>query len=262
MPRGPFQPAPDTPALPSIFLYVWSGVDNPGSECRDAVVVVDATPESETFGRVINVATTPFHGSEPHHVGLVANATVLATGGIQVHCRAGGAPPGWLPPAGGAQRWSAGAHRALPQPCPPPLPVPTAQSYLRNLPDIFLFNVTNPRAPQYFKSIDPPLVRRPGGRGGRLGVLSWRGLLRLPARAGLRPLLPPHAPPCIAVRRHRLLHRSARRRLLRLADGKPLRRLPRPHRTHRPRCASADSRPAAPTAAAKPAPLPASAGDE
>ncbi len=40
----------------------------PGPSCRDAVVVVDATPDSATFGSVINVAFTPTWGNEPHHV--------------------------------------------------------------------------------------------------------------------------------------------------------------------------------------------------
>lgn len=69
-------------ATPSIFLYVWAGTDNPGPDCRDAVVVLDATPESPNFGKIINITYTPTYGNEPHHVGL-SNNSFLAVGGIQ-----------------------------------------------------------------------------------------------------------------------------------------------------------------------------------
>ncbi|KAL4451302.1 hypothetical protein ABPG77_009374 [Micractinium sp. CCAP 211/92] len=85
LPQPPFDLPPSPPAPPSIFLYAWSGNDRPGPSCRDAVVVVDATPDSATFGSVVNVAFTPTWGNEPHHVGLGANNTVLAVGGIQAY---------------------------------------------------------------------------------------------------------------------------------------------------------------------------------
>lgn len=68
MPRGPYDPPPANPTTPAVFLYAWSGNDNPGPRCKDAVVVVDATPESPTFGQILNVAFTPTWGNEPHHV--------------------------------------------------------------------------------------------------------------------------------------------------------------------------------------------------
>lgn len=194
MPRGPFQSAPDTPALPSIFLYVWSGVDNPSSRCKDAVIVVDFTPDSETFGRVVNVATTPFHGSEPHHVGLVANGSVLATGGIQVRVwglGVAGQAPG-CHQLEGASCCSPTRGAALAS-TPPHTPL---QSYLRGLPDIFLFNVSNARAPQYFKSVDPPLVRQ-----------GQRGIYRLLPTAGRSPC----APPAVSSARRHALHPPALR---------------------------------------------------
>jgi hypothetical protein len=48
--------------------------------------VLDATPESRTFGRVVHVAFTPTWGNEPHHVGL-ANNSILAVGGIQAYLK-------------------------------------------------------------------------------------------------------------------------------------------------------------------------------
>jgi hypothetical protein len=61
---------------------VWSGPANP-SACNDAVVTVDATPSSPTFGSVVGVAFTPTSQNEPHHVGVSADGAVLAAGGIQ-----------------------------------------------------------------------------------------------------------------------------------------------------------------------------------
>ncbi len=46
------------------------------------MVVLDATPESPTFGQIVNVTYTPTFGNEPHHVGL-SNNSFLAVGGIQ-----------------------------------------------------------------------------------------------------------------------------------------------------------------------------------
>ena len=68
VPPGPYQEAPNPPAARSIYLYAWSGNDKPGPDCKDAVVVLDATPESATFGQVVNVVFTPTWGNEPHHV--------------------------------------------------------------------------------------------------------------------------------------------------------------------------------------------------
>lgn len=65
---GQLDPAPNPPAARSLYLYAWSGNNNPGPDCRDAVVVLDATPESATFGSVVSVAFTPTWGNEPHHV--------------------------------------------------------------------------------------------------------------------------------------------------------------------------------------------------
>ncbi|PSC69777.1 OTU domain-containing protein [Micractinium conductrix] len=90
VPRKPTQPPPNPPAETSIYLYAWSGVENPGPKCRDVVVTLDATPESATFGSILSVSPIPNWGTEPHHVGLVANGSVLAVGGIQAYLR--GAP--------------------------------------------------------------------------------------------------------------------------------------------------------------------------
>jgi hypothetical protein len=49
VPRGPYTPPPANSTTPAVFLYAWSGNDNPGPNCKDALVVVDATPESPTF---------------------------------------------------------------------------------------------------------------------------------------------------------------------------------------------------------------------
>ena len=61
---------------------MWSGPDN-ANTCNDAVVVLDATPTSNTFGSVVAVASTPTQGNEPHHVGISADGAVLGVGGIQ-----------------------------------------------------------------------------------------------------------------------------------------------------------------------------------
>lgn len=45
-----------------------TGNDNPGPACRDAIVALDATPESPYFGSIVSVAFTPTWGNEPHHV--------------------------------------------------------------------------------------------------------------------------------------------------------------------------------------------------
>ena len=55
-------PAPAPAAAPSTYLYAWSGPDTPGPDCRDAVVVLDGTPESSTFGKVVNVTFVPTWG--------------------------------------------------------------------------------------------------------------------------------------------------------------------------------------------------------
>ncbi|PRW58602.1 MFS general substrate transporter [Chlorella sorokiniana] len=82
VPRGPYTPPPANASTPAVFLYAWSGNDNPGPNCKDALVVVDATPESPTFGQILNVAFTPTWGNEPHHVGLTANTSILGAGGF------------------------------------------------------------------------------------------------------------------------------------------------------------------------------------
>ena len=68
VPRGPFDPPPANATAPSVFLYAWAGNDNPGPACRDALVALDATPESPHFGQIVNIAFTPTWGNEPHHV--------------------------------------------------------------------------------------------------------------------------------------------------------------------------------------------------
>ena len=99
----------------------------PGPKCRDVVVTLDATPESATFGSILSVSPIPNWGTEPHHVGLVANGSVLAVGGIQAYLR--GAPdinlfnvtsparPRWLtavdPPLVGERGGGGGAQGAV-----------------------------------------------------------------------------------------------------------------------------------------------------
>lgn len=93
VPRGPYAPPPSNPTTPAVFLYAWSGNDNPGRSCRDALVVVDATPESPYFGQIVNVAFTPTWGNEPHHVswagaGLLAAKQWAAGGSTSTRCDA------------------------------------------------------------------------------------------------------------------------------------------------------------------------------
>lgn len=63
-----------------IILYVWTR-DVDGQE-TDAVTVVDADPESETFGQILYMAPTGSAANEAHHFGYTADANRIFGGGL------------------------------------------------------------------------------------------------------------------------------------------------------------------------------------
>src|SRR5690606_27547013 len=58
--------APEPPAGPSRFLYVWAG-DTDGQD-SDFLAVVDVEPGSATYGDVLWTDTVGLRGSLPHHL--------------------------------------------------------------------------------------------------------------------------------------------------------------------------------------------------
>jgi hypothetical protein len=69
--------APDAPATPSPHLYLWAGDADAGEGDSDFLAVVDADPESPTYGSVLGTAPVGSAGNDPHHAEPIA-----PTGGL------------------------------------------------------------------------------------------------------------------------------------------------------------------------------------
>jgi hypothetical protein len=64
--------APDAPATPSPYLYLWAGDADAGEGDSDFLAVVDADPESPTYGSVLGTAPVGSAGNDPHHAEPIA----------------------------------------------------------------------------------------------------------------------------------------------------------------------------------------------
>ena len=67
--------APDgtnEPATPSPYLYVWAGDADAAEGDSDFLAVVDADPESPTYGSVLGTAPVGSAGNDPHHAEPIA----------------------------------------------------------------------------------------------------------------------------------------------------------------------------------------------
>lgn len=64
--------APDAPVTPSPYLYVWAGDADAAEGDSDFLAVVDADPESPTYGSVLGTAPVGSAGNNPHHSELIA----------------------------------------------------------------------------------------------------------------------------------------------------------------------------------------------
>ncbi|HKK94484.1 MAG TPA: hypothetical protein VJ925_13700 [Longimicrobiales bacterium] len=65
------QTAPDSP---SPFMYVWAGDMDPADGGSDFLAVVDADPDSPTYGDIVSSAPVGSTGNNPHHAEPVAPA--------------------------------------------------------------------------------------------------------------------------------------------------------------------------------------------
>ena len=74
--------SPDAPATPSPYLYVWAGDADAAEGDSDFLAVVDADPESPTYGSVLGTAPVGSVGNDPHHAEPIApsNGLLLANG--------------------------------------------------------------------------------------------------------------------------------------------------------------------------------------
>lgn len=59
-------------ATPSPYLYVWAGDADAAEGDTDFLAVVDANPESPTYGSVIGTAPVGSAGNDPHHAEMIA----------------------------------------------------------------------------------------------------------------------------------------------------------------------------------------------
>ena len=64
--------APDAPATPSPYLYVWAGDADAAEGDSDFLAVVDADPESPTYGSVLGTAPVGSAGNDAHHAEPIA----------------------------------------------------------------------------------------------------------------------------------------------------------------------------------------------
>jgi hypothetical protein len=64
--------APDAPATPSPYLYLWAGDADAAEGDSDFLAVVDADPESPTYGSVLGTAPVGSAGNDPHHAEPIA----------------------------------------------------------------------------------------------------------------------------------------------------------------------------------------------
>ncbi|MFQ5530278.1 MAG: hypothetical protein ACE5FP_08000 [Gemmatimonadota bacterium] len=62
----------DAPSSPSPYLYVWAGDADAAEGDTDFLAVVDADPESSTYGSVLATAPVGSAGNDPHHAEMVA----------------------------------------------------------------------------------------------------------------------------------------------------------------------------------------------
>ena len=67
----------DTPATPSPYVYVWAGDADAAEGDTDFLAVVDANPESPTYGSVLGTAPVGSAGNDPHHAEQVAPSSGL-----------------------------------------------------------------------------------------------------------------------------------------------------------------------------------------
>ncbi len=63
---------PNAPATPSPYLYVWAGDAGAAEGDSDFLAVVDADPESPTYGSVLGTAPVGSVGNDPHHAEPIA----------------------------------------------------------------------------------------------------------------------------------------------------------------------------------------------
>lgn len=64
--------APDATATPSPYLYLWAGDLDAAEGDSDFLAVVDADPESPTYGSVLGTAPVGSAGNDPHHAEPIA----------------------------------------------------------------------------------------------------------------------------------------------------------------------------------------------
>lgn len=64
--------APDAPVTPSPYLYLWAGDADAAEGDSDFLAVVDADPESPTYGSVLGTAPVGSAGNDPHHAEPIA----------------------------------------------------------------------------------------------------------------------------------------------------------------------------------------------
>jgi len=62
----------DAVASPSPYLYVWAGDEDAAEGDTDFLAVVDANPESPTYGSVLGTAPVGSAGNDPHHAEMIA----------------------------------------------------------------------------------------------------------------------------------------------------------------------------------------------
>ncbi|MEJ2151514.1 MAG: selenium-binding protein SBP56-related protein [Gemmatimonadota bacterium] len=62
----------DAPATPSPYLYLWAGDADAAEGDSDFLAVVDADPESPTYGSVLGTAPVGSAGNDPHHAEPIA----------------------------------------------------------------------------------------------------------------------------------------------------------------------------------------------
>lgn len=77
---------------PKLYLYAWCGVSvdqltAPPNDNNDFVAVIDATPTSKDFGKVINVASTPYVATQPHHCNVDITGKVRSGAWGVANCR-------------------------------------------------------------------------------------------------------------------------------------------------------------------------------
>ena len=62
----------DAPASPSPYVYVWAGDADAAEGDTDFLAVVDANPDSPTYGSVLGTAPVGSVGNDPHHAEQIA----------------------------------------------------------------------------------------------------------------------------------------------------------------------------------------------